>query len=318
MAKRRPNGEGMIRQKKKGQWEGRIVVGHKSNNMPIYRYVYAKTQKELIDKLHAKIDAYRDAELNENSNITLGEWLGRWLNEYMLGTVNMYRSLPMDYKKRQRVVGQLSSWFDLSGMPGFYTSNGKWQMSNCKYSGILLPVCDKDNNIQGLQIRYDNLSPKIIVDANGNRVEKKGDRFRWLSTNGSYENGTGIPSYIHIVGDITSDTLHLTEGPLKADVASYLSGGELFIGLTGVQNIGFLREVITELKPKRILECIDMDVRTNDHVRKAQAKIRAICMPLCEQYRAITWPVDQKGIDDYRATCSTTILIVLSALLNKM
>ena len=24
MAKRRPNGEGMIRQKKKGQWEGRI------------------------------------------------------------------------------------------------------------------------------------------------------------------------------------------------------------------------------------------------------------------------------------------------------
>ena len=26
MAKRRPNGEGMIRQKKKGQWEGRIVV----------------------------------------------------------------------------------------------------------------------------------------------------------------------------------------------------------------------------------------------------------------------------------------------------
>lgn len=146
---------------------------------------------------------------------------------------------------------------------------------------------------------YDNLPPKIIVDANGKRQEKKGDRFRWLSTNGSYENGTGIPSYIHIVGDITSDTLHLTEGPLKADVASYLSGGELFIGLTGVQNVGFLREVITELKPKRILECIDMDVRTNDHVRKAQAKIRAICMPLCEQYRAITWPVDQKGIDDY-------------------
>ena len=87
MAKRRPNGEGMIRQKKKGQWEGRIVVGHKSNNMPIYRYVYAKTQKELIDKLHVKIDAYRDAELNENSNMTLGEWLDIWIEQYMRGTV---------------------------------------------------------------------------------------------------------------------------------------------------------------------------------------------------------------------------------------
>lgn len=36
MAKRRPNGEGMIRQKKKGQWEGRIVVGHKSDGKPGY------------------------------------------------------------------------------------------------------------------------------------------------------------------------------------------------------------------------------------------------------------------------------------------
>ena len=212
---------------------------------------------------------------------------------------NMYRSLPTDYYKRSRIVQQLSNWFDLSDMPGFYTQNGKWMMSNCKYSGILLPVCDKNNFIQGLQIRYDNLPPKIIRDANGNKIEKKGDRFRWLSTSGTYENGTGISSYIHIAGDITSDTLHLTEGPLKADVASFLSDGELFIGLTGVQNVGYLEGVIKDLKPKRILECIDMDVRTNSHVRKAQAKIRSICMPLCEEYRAITWPIEQKGIDDY-------------------
>lgn len=48
MAKRRPSGEGMIRLKKKGQWEGRIVVGHKKNSDAIFRYVYAKTQKELL------------------------------------------------------------------------------------------------------------------------------------------------------------------------------------------------------------------------------------------------------------------------------
>ena len=87
MAKRRPNGEGMIRQKKKGQWEGRIVVGHKSDGKPIYRYVYAKTQKELIEKLHQRIDIYRDAELNENSNMTLGEWLDIWIEKYMTDTI---------------------------------------------------------------------------------------------------------------------------------------------------------------------------------------------------------------------------------------
>ena len=87
MPKRRPNGEGMIRQKKKGQWEGRIVVGHKENGNPIFRYVYAKTQKELLDKLHYKIDEYRDTELTEDSNMTLSEWLDKWLTEYMKGTI---------------------------------------------------------------------------------------------------------------------------------------------------------------------------------------------------------------------------------------
>ena len=87
MAKRRPNGEGMIRQKKKGQWEGRIVVGHKENGNPIFRYVYARTQKELLDKLHYKIDEYRDTELTEDSKMSLSEWLDKWLAEYMAGTV---------------------------------------------------------------------------------------------------------------------------------------------------------------------------------------------------------------------------------------
>lgn len=87
MAKRRPSGEGMIRQKKKGQWEGRIVVGHKENGDPIFRYVYAKTQKELIGKLHLKIDEFRDTELTEDSNMSLGEWLDKWIAEYMTGTI---------------------------------------------------------------------------------------------------------------------------------------------------------------------------------------------------------------------------------------
>jgi hypothetical protein len=86
---------------------------------------------------------------------------------------------------------------------------------------------------------------------------------------------------------------------MKADIASFLSGGELFIGLTGVQNTRYLEDVVRQLKPKRILECVDMDCRTNPHVQRAQAKIRAICTPLCEEYRLFTWPVEQKGIDDY-------------------
>ncbi len=81
MAKRRPVGDGMVRKRDDGRWEGRIVVGHKENGEPLFRHVYAKTQKALLDKLHQNIECYRDVELTEDSRMTLGEWLGIWLKE---------------------------------------------------------------------------------------------------------------------------------------------------------------------------------------------------------------------------------------------
>ena len=82
MAKRRPSGDGMVRKREDGRWEGRIVVGHKENGEPIFRYVLAKTQKELLAKLHRDMDIYQDAQLTEDSRMTLGEWLDRWMEEY--------------------------------------------------------------------------------------------------------------------------------------------------------------------------------------------------------------------------------------------
>lgn len=50
MGKRRPSGDGMVRKREDGRWEGRIVIGHKDNGEPIFRYVSAKTQKDLLKK----------------------------------------------------------------------------------------------------------------------------------------------------------------------------------------------------------------------------------------------------------------------------
>ena len=83
MAKRRLSGDGMVRKRDDGRWEGRIVVGHKNNGNPIYRYVLAKTQSELTQKLHNMIEIYRDADLSEECNMLLSEWLEKWINEYI-------------------------------------------------------------------------------------------------------------------------------------------------------------------------------------------------------------------------------------------
>ena len=48
MAKKRPNGDGLVRKRADGRWEGRIVVGHKEDGSPIFRSVFAKTQKEVM------------------------------------------------------------------------------------------------------------------------------------------------------------------------------------------------------------------------------------------------------------------------------
>ena len=95
MAKRRPSGDGMVRKREDGRWEGRIVIGHKENGDPIFRYIYADTQKALTAKLRQNITAYQGVDLTEECRMTLSEWLDRWLEqmESVLrpGTINHYR-----------------------------------------------------------------------------------------------------------------------------------------------------------------------------------------------------------------------------------
>ena len=95
MTKKRANGEGNIRKRKDGRWEGRIVVGHKENGDSIFRYIYADNQKELTAKLRQNIDAYQGVDLTEESRMTLSEWLDRWLEQMALtlrpGTLKRYR-----------------------------------------------------------------------------------------------------------------------------------------------------------------------------------------------------------------------------------
>ena len=63
------------------------MVGHKQNGDPIFRYVLAKTQKELLAKLHRDMEGFQDMELTEDSRMTLGEWLERWMEDYGAATL---------------------------------------------------------------------------------------------------------------------------------------------------------------------------------------------------------------------------------------
>ena len=103
--KRRPQGDGTIRKRADGRWEGRIVVGHKKDGSPMYKSVFGKTQKATLKELHKLIDLYRDVDLTEECRMTLGEWMDKWLDEYMIfaireSTLEAYRAINEHQIKR--------------------------------------------------------------------------------------------------------------------------------------------------------------------------------------------------------------------------
>ena len=51
MARKRKAGDGTVRQRKDGRWEGRIVIGYDDNGYPKTKNVLAKTKKECVEKL---------------------------------------------------------------------------------------------------------------------------------------------------------------------------------------------------------------------------------------------------------------------------
>ena len=82
MAKRRANGEGSIRKRKDGRWEGRYTAGRDPvTGKAIYKNVLGKTQSEVKAKLKDAIEKSGSlATIAER--YTVGQWLDAWMENY--------------------------------------------------------------------------------------------------------------------------------------------------------------------------------------------------------------------------------------------
>ena len=112
--RRRPQGDGTIRKRSDDRWEARIIIGHKNDGTPMYKSAFAKTQKSALKELHHLIELYRDVDLTEDCRMTLGEWMDKWLDEYMMfslreSTIEGYRCMAEHQIKRFIGNKQLSS-----------------------------------------------------------------------------------------------------------------------------------------------------------------------------------------------------------------
>lgn len=99
-AKKRANGEGSIRKRYEGCWEGRYTAGYDIlTGKRIQKGVFAKTKKECAAKLAKAIQENTGPYYQRGKgydDVTLGHWMHLWFEAY----VDAARKRPDEFQKR--------------------------------------------------------------------------------------------------------------------------------------------------------------------------------------------------------------------------
>ena len=83
MAKKRANGEGNIRKRTDGRWEGRYTAGYDpKTGKRIIKNVLGKTQAEVKQKLSTAMEACKAVDVVRSDDYTVAEWLRTWFALY--------------------------------------------------------------------------------------------------------------------------------------------------------------------------------------------------------------------------------------------
>jgi DNA primase len=192
---------------------------------------------------------------------------------------NLYRSLPDDPKQRKQIVSKLATRHDLTGVRGFRNIDGIWE---CFYvSGYLIPFRDEKGRIQALQIRTDHGEPKYLFF-------------------GFRDSGIDNSTPVHIVNpEIARRTKSawVTEGPLKADVASMFFDA-CFVASPGVSSWRSITPVLKNLNLEGIVQAFDRDQDENPAVKKCVERFQESLQGEMQISRA-NWPKEYgNGVDD--------------------
>lgn len=207
--------------------------------------------------------------------------LKRGLPEHIIER-NGYKTLETDPKIRKVICRYLAKIFDLSKVPGFYKDDsGEWDYIDTE--GFLIPVRDIKGRIQGLQIRRD-------TEENG--------KYRWFSA--SKKGGQKAKNFVHVSFGLNhKDSVVITEGPLKADIASYYTD-YTFLAVPGVSSWREAVKVLGDMKGiRKVFVAFDMDYKTNTAVEKCLKDLNKELVSKGYKTKILTWDPRFKGIDDY-------------------
>lgn len=200
-----------------------------------------------------------------------------------------YRSLPR--LGRARLAAELAQRFPedlLLSVPGFgiRPGQGRSYLTLGGPAGLVVPVRNVDGLIVALKVRRDDPGD--------------GPKYLYVSSTSIGGPGPGAPVHVPLrqVAAAPGDVVRVTEGELKADAATHLSG-MLTLSVPGVSAWRGVLPVLAHLGPKRVQLAFDADMATNPSVaRAADETAKAV---ESEGYPVVLESWDRllaKGVDD--------------------
>ncbi len=151
--KRRANNEGSIYQRKSdGRWVVHFPMPGRSK--PIV--AYCKSEQEAVEKLHELITAYKTGTYVDPNDITLGEWLQRWMSVYMEGEIS-----DNWYARKLDLIRLHIEPYDISqtALQKLISADIKLHYKKLLKTGKKVKVKDEAGNIQ---VRLTGLAPQTV------------------------------------------------------------------------------------------------------------------------------------------------------------
>ena len=174
--------------------------------------------------------------------------------------------------------------------PGFYVQTndrGKyWTIAGPM--GLLIPIRDRLGQMVGVMIRP--------ADSKG------GSKYLWLTSTSKERGGAKAKRSVHVPMGFKGDTstVRITEGALKADIATEL-GGMLCLGTPGLYGLGLVK-ILTHLKCSTVRLAFDADATRKPNVASAIAHHYEQLTAAGFEVQLEKWnEADGKGIDDLLA-----------------
>jgi hypothetical protein len=205
-----------------------------------------------------------------------------------------YRTFPLQGRAAlaKHLVESLGA--DLCAqVPGFYVAEqgGQRWWSLAGSVGLLIPVRDLDGHIVALKVR---------ADAPGD-----GPKYSTVSSTKHGGPSPGAPVHVPLSEGLRGDIVRLTEGELKADVATALSG-LLTLSIPGVTMWRKALPVLQHLQAPQVLLAFDADWRSNPQVARALGQVAFALVTASYAVQVEDWaPALGKGIDDLLAAGHT-------------